>query len=231
MSDALPATQTTTWLAQFSMYCICIVGTVILETCLCAYLSSELRKGPIPPWCRHVITGSKIFHHAFYSRRTPSSSRTESTAKSGRDVENANTEDMSGLGDVALNAMHKGNSSVDDSNRNNGCVTPSVVPSENAAESVVVKSVDNCASRVNAVSAAKSTISLTQKTPLLIEPCDLDETDYIQGRGMDNEVHLSNDMSHKSEWVQLSHAIDRFARVLFPLVFVIMAITMFARVT
>ena len=225
MSDALPSTQNTTWLAQFSMCCISIVAAVILETCLCAYLSSPLRKGNIPRWCHYIIYMSKVCHHTVCPRMIPNTNTNGIVDM----IATSNNVGMTMTGDVAMNTMHTStstNTSISTSNNNDDSSDCTMLDIENNKEgNTVPTATNNNTSTSDNVkkNASKSKMKLSQQTPLLVEPTDMtgDTDDDTNG------TYGTNNPYETRDWVRLSHAIDRIARFVFPVTFIVMVLTMF----
>jgi len=55
----LPITKTSTWMTQFSTFCICIIGVCCIENALVAY--AQTKTGIPPKWMKYFIDASNIF--------------------------------------------------------------------------------------------------------------------------------------------------------------------------
>ena len=243
ITASLPVTEHSTWMQQFSTFCIIIIGLCCFENAIVAYAQTKI--GDPPKWTRSCINASNIFSIIYrrtflffvdnccdlccilYGRFYPVPKRRKRRKKNnvqrptvvGNDNDNDNGNDDSidmNSSDIEMNNIHQNNERDDDT-----------VNAEGNADSD-----DEPIKESNSIGFDEVSNPITKQEHLddSVGNQDTTTTNTNNNKDDDDEDHplLGRNEVEELTWIRIGRSIDRICRVAIPIAFSIGTIKLYS---
>lgn len=240
ITTALPVTKSSTWMQQFSTFCIVIIGLCCYENALVAY--TQTKTGIPPKWLKAFINGSNIFsiiykrsfiffvdnccdvccicYGYFYPIPKRRKKRTRNNIQMDIEMNNRLQNDVEN--------NPNDNDPVDSEAKNDITIDSKVAYDDDSDNEKDDRDDNN--KIMNPIRAVDSRQQKEHQQQTLDSVKDMngdDDNDNNNNKDEDSPL-LVNDQDNELSWIRVGRAIDRISRVIIPIAFTIGVINLLA---